>query len=228
MLSPPIPFVIFLLLIVKSGMDAVSFAAKYAIRPSCICCADTLLLHLILWLDDGSGSMTVFFFHWDGCFSGRSTDLFCFLYLDAVGGGVFLFLLEVLSLVTLLQLIHPLRTFWAVFWLHYPTVLLLPGFCQQGLIEGLQWHGVWIVPCLIFFLLQLMPLYLWMFGSVGKMVLCTMNFLHWNQTSFFGLAFRALKFLSLVEKLEWRRNRTLLPRLPMLIGEGFVYIFSQC
>ena len=62
MLAPPSPFVIFLLLIVKSGMDAVSFAAKYAIRPSCLCCANTLFLILIIWLDDGSGSMTVFLF----------------------------------------------------------------------------------------------------------------------------------------------------------------------
>ena len=39
MLAQPIPFVIFLLLIVKSGMDAVSFAAKHAMRPSCLSCA---------------------------------------------------------------------------------------------------------------------------------------------------------------------------------------------
>ena len=62
MLAPPSAFVIFLLLIVKSGMDAVSFAAKHAMRPSCLYCADILLLLLILWLDDGSGSMTGFFF----------------------------------------------------------------------------------------------------------------------------------------------------------------------
>ena len=62
MFAPLSPFVIFLLLIVKSGMDAVSFDAKHEMRPSCLCCADNLLLLLILWLDDGSGSMTVFFF----------------------------------------------------------------------------------------------------------------------------------------------------------------------
>ena len=52
-------FVIFLLLNVKSEMDAVSFAANYAIQSSCFCCDGTLLLLLILWLDDGSGSIII-------------------------------------------------------------------------------------------------------------------------------------------------------------------------
>ena len=78
-MDPPSPFVIFLLLIFKSGMDAVSFAAKHAMRPSCICCADVILLLLILWLDDGSGLMTVFF-----VFAGMGASLvevmFCFAF----------------------------------------------------------------------------------------------------------------------------------------------------
>ena len=60
MLDRPSPFVIFLLLIVKSGMDAVSFAAKHAMRPSCLSCADNILLLLTGLLEDVSGLMTVF------------------------------------------------------------------------------------------------------------------------------------------------------------------------
>ena len=58
-LARPSPFFVFLLLIVKSGMDAVSFAAKHAMRPSCLSCADNLLLLLTWFLEDVSGSMTV-------------------------------------------------------------------------------------------------------------------------------------------------------------------------
>ena len=47
MLAWPSPFVMLLLLIVKSGMDAVSFAAKHAMQPSCLSCADIILLLLI-------------------------------------------------------------------------------------------------------------------------------------------------------------------------------------
>ena len=57
----PNPFVIFLLLIVRSGMDAVSFAAKYAMRPSSLSCADNILLLLTGLLEDVSGSMAVLF-----------------------------------------------------------------------------------------------------------------------------------------------------------------------
>ena len=60
-MDTPSPFFIFLLLIVKSWMDAVSFAAKHAMRPSCLSCADIILLLLILWLYDGSVLMTVLF-----------------------------------------------------------------------------------------------------------------------------------------------------------------------
>ena len=56
----PSPFVIFLLLIVRSGMDAVSFSAKHAMRPSCLSCADNLLLLLNGLLEDVSGSMALF------------------------------------------------------------------------------------------------------------------------------------------------------------------------
>ena len=55
-LAQPSPFVMFLLLIVNFGMDAVSFAAKHAMRPSCFYCADFLFFLLILFLEDGSGS----------------------------------------------------------------------------------------------------------------------------------------------------------------------------
>ena len=145
MLALPSPFAIFLLLIVNYGMDAVSFADYYAMRPFFLSCTDIILFLHIWLLDDGSESMTVFIFLIFGC---------CW-------GGVFLFALpEVLFLVALLQLIHSLEPFWAIFWLQYPTVVMIPGFCRQGLIEGLQWHDVWIEPCLIFFPLQLMPLYL--------------------------------------------------------------------
>ena len=115
-MAPPSPFVIFLLLIVKSGMDAVSFAAKYVIRPSCLCCADTLLLLLILWLDDGSGSMSVFLvFSGMGAFLVEVLICFDFDTWMLLGGSFLFFLLEVLFLVTLLQLIHPLEPFWAIF-----------------------------------------------------------------------------------------------------------------
>ena len=56
MLAQPSPFITFLLLIVKSGMDAVSFAAKYAMWPSCLYCADNILLLLTGLLEDVSGS----------------------------------------------------------------------------------------------------------------------------------------------------------------------------
>ena len=55
MLAQLSPFVIFLLLTVKSGMDAVSFAAKHAMRPSCFSCADNILLLLTGFLEDVSG-----------------------------------------------------------------------------------------------------------------------------------------------------------------------------
>ena len=92
MLAPPSPFVILLLLIVKYGMDAVSFAVKHSMQPSCLCCADTILLLLIIWLDDGSGSMTVFF-----VLTGMSASfvevMFCFDF-DTwmLWGGSFYFL----------------------------------------------------------------------------------------------------------------------------------------
>ena len=60
MLAWPSPFVIFLLLIVKSGMDAVSFAAKHAMLPYCLSCADHLLLLLTGFMEDVSRLMTVF------------------------------------------------------------------------------------------------------------------------------------------------------------------------
>ena len=93
MLAPPSTFFIFLLLIVKSGMDAVSFAAKHAMRPSCLFCTDTLLLLLILWLDDGLGSMTEFF-----VFTGMGDSLvvvmfFLLFILGCCWGGVFIFFL---------------------------------------------------------------------------------------------------------------------------------------
>ena len=92
MLALPIPFVVLLLLIVKSGMDAISFAAKHAMRPSCRYCADILLLLLILWLDDGFGLMTVFF-----VFTGMGVSLvevmFCFAFDNwMLLGGSFYFL----------------------------------------------------------------------------------------------------------------------------------------
>ena len=59
-MARPSPFFIFLLLIVKSGMYAVSFAAKHAMRPSCLSCADGLLLLLTGLLEDVYGLMTVF------------------------------------------------------------------------------------------------------------------------------------------------------------------------
>ena len=59
MLDWPSPFVMFILLIVNSGMDAVSFAAKHAMRPSCLSCAEIILFLLLRLLEDGSGSMTV-------------------------------------------------------------------------------------------------------------------------------------------------------------------------
>ena len=102
-MAPPSTFIIFLLLIVKSGMDAVSFAAKHAMRPSCLSCADILLLLLILWLDDGSGSMTVFLVS-TGMGASLVEVMFCFAF-DTwmLLGGLFLFFfLEVPFLVTLL------------------------------------------------------------------------------------------------------------------------------
>ena len=55
----PSPFVILLLLIVKSGMDAVSFVAKYVMWPSCLSCADNILLLLAGLLEDVSWLMAV-------------------------------------------------------------------------------------------------------------------------------------------------------------------------
>ena len=60
MLAQPSHFVIFLLSIVKSGVDAVSFAAKHEMRTSCLSCADNLLFLLTGLLQNVSGSMTVF------------------------------------------------------------------------------------------------------------------------------------------------------------------------
>ena len=60
MLARPSPFVIFLLLIVRSGMDTVSFVFKHAMRPSCLSCVDSLLLFLTGFLKDVSGLMAVF------------------------------------------------------------------------------------------------------------------------------------------------------------------------
>ena len=60
MLARPSNFFIFLLLIVKYGMDAVSFVANNAMRPSCLSCADNLLLLLTGFLEDVSRLMTVF------------------------------------------------------------------------------------------------------------------------------------------------------------------------
>ena len=100
MLALPSPFVIFLLVIVKSDMDAVSFAANNAVWPYCLFCADTLLLLLILWLDDGLGS--IFFF--TGIGASFLEVIFCFAF-DTwmLLGGLFLFFfLEVPFLVTLL------------------------------------------------------------------------------------------------------------------------------
>ena len=53
------PFVIILMLIVKSGMDAVSFSAKHAMRPSCLSCSDNIFLLLTGFREDVSGSMLV-------------------------------------------------------------------------------------------------------------------------------------------------------------------------
>ena len=55
------PFVIFLLLIVRSGMDAVFFAAKYAMRPYCFSCADNLFLFLTRLREGVSGLMELLF-----------------------------------------------------------------------------------------------------------------------------------------------------------------------
>ena len=56
----PSTFVLFLLLIVRYGMDAVSFADKHAMRPSCLSCADNILLLITGLLEDVSGSISVF------------------------------------------------------------------------------------------------------------------------------------------------------------------------
>ena len=117
-LAQPSTFVIFLLLIVKSGIDAVSFAANHAMQQSCLSCTDILLLLLTWLLEDVSGSMTVL----------NVFDIWTLL-----GGGFLLFLLEVPFWVTLLQLVRPLEPFLAVVWLRYLIVVFFPGFCWREL-----------------------------------------------------------------------------------------------
>ena len=77
-MAAPSNFVVFLLLIVRSGMDAVSFSAKHSMRPSCPSCADILMLLLILQLDGGSGSMTVFLVFSGMGASFLEVNVFCF------------------------------------------------------------------------------------------------------------------------------------------------------